>query len=220
MPIARAGEWLERHPYLLPIVILILGGGFRFYHLNWDSGYQLHPDERWIYMVLSGANGNPPLSWPTSWSQFFDVSPCTNVPNCQSSPLDPHFFAYGSLPFYLLAMLTGIMSFVGRHISLLSSWSLFDTYGGLPPVGRALSGCLDLVAVGLVFLIARRVFGYWTGVVAMALTAFTVLDIQLSHFYAVDTVLTPLALATLLAAVRIAQTNSRRAELRGGITVC
>ncbi len=217
MPIARAGEWFERHQYVLPLVILILGGGFRFYNLNWDSGYQLHPDERWIYMVLSGANGNPPLSWPTSWAQFFKTAPCNNVPNCGSSPLDPHFFAYGSLPFYLLAMLAGTMGFLGQHIPFLSAWSQFDTYGGLPPVGRALSGCLDLVAVVLVFLIARRVFGYWTAVVAMALTAFTVLDIQLSHFYAVDTVLTPLALATLLAAVYMAQTNSRRAYMWGGI---
>src|SRR5947209_6103657 len=201
MPIARAGEWLERHPYVLPLVILILGGGFRFYNLNWDSGYQLHPDERWIYMVLSGANGNPPLSLPTSLAQFFKTTPCNNVPHCGSSPLDPHFFAYGSLPFYLLGMLAGTMGFLGQHVPFLSAWSQLDTYGGLPPVGRALSGCLDLVAVFLVFLLARRVFSYWVAVVAMALTAFTVLDVQLSHFYAVDTVLTPLALATLLAAV-------------------
>ena len=217
MPIARVGEWIERHPYILPIVILILGGGFRFYNLNWDSGNQLHPDERWIYMVLSGANGNPPISWPTSLAQFFKTTSCNNVANCGSSPLDPHFFAYGSLPFYLLAMLAGTMGFLGQHVAFLSAWAQFDTYGGLPPVGRALSGCLDLAAVFLVFLIGRRVFGYWAGVVAMALTAFTVLDIQLSHFYAVDTVLTPLALATLLAAVHMAQTGSRRAYVWGGI---
>jgi YYY domain-containing protein len=219
MPIARAGEWLERHPFILPIVILILGGAFRFYNLNWDSGYQLHPDERWIYMVLSGANGNPPLSWPPSLSQFFKTASCNNVPNCGSSPLDPHFFAYGSLPFYLLAMLAGTMGFLGQHIPFLSSWAQFDTYGGLPPVGRGLSGCLDLVAVFFVFLIGRRVFGYWTGVLAMTLTAFTVLNIQLSHFYAVDTVLTPLALATLLASIHMAQTGSRRAYLWGGIAL-
>jgi YYY domain-containing protein len=216
-PIARIGEWLERHPYILPFVILVLGGGFRFYNLNWDSGNQLHPDERWIYTVLSGANGNPPISWPTNWTQFFKTAPCNNVPNCGSSPLDPHFFAYGSLPFYLLAMLAGAMGFLGQHIGFLSGWAQFDTYGGLPPIGRALSGCLDLAAVFLVFLVGRRVFGYWAGVVAMALTAFTVLDIQLSHFYAVDTVLTPLALATLLAAVHMAQTGNRRAYVWGGI---
>ena len=217
MPIAQAGEWLERHPLILPILILILGGGFRFYNLNWDNGYQLHPDERWIYMVLSGANGNPPIGLPTSWAQFLRTAPCNNVPNCGNSPLDPHFFAYGSLPFYLLAVLAGTMGFLGQHVSLLSAWAQVDTYGGLPPVGRALSGCLDLASVLLVFFIARRVFGYWTGVLAMALAAFTVLDIQLSHFYAVDTVLTPLALGTLLASVHIAQHDSRRAYVAAGI---
>lgn len=217
MRFARAGEWLERHPFVLPLIILILGGGFRFYNLNWDSGYQLHPDERWIYMVVSGANGNPPLSWPTSWAQFLNTTSCNNVPNCGSSPLDPHFFAYGSLPFYLLALMAGALGFLGQHVPFLSSWAQFDTYSGLPPVGRALSGCLDLIAVTLVFFIGRRMFGYWTGIVAMALMAFTVLDIQLSHFYAVDTVLTPLALGTLLASVHISQTGNRRAYVWGGM---
>ncbi len=217
MPFVRVGEWLSRHPYVLPIAILIIGGAFRFYNLNWDSGYQLHPDERSNYMVVTGSNGPGPLSWPTSWSQFLNVSPCTNVPHCSSSPLDPHSFNYGSLPYYLLAFIAGFLGILGQHIPLLSSWAAFDTYGGMPGLGRALSGCLDLVAVGLVFLIARRVFGYWTGVLAMALTACTVLDIQMSHFYTVDTLVTPLALATLLAAVHIVQTDNRRAFVLAGI---
>jgi uncharacterized membrane protein len=206
------GGWFSRNPYVLPAIITVVGAAFRFYNLNWDNGHQLHPDERWIYEVLSGANGNPPLSWPSSWSQFTAVQDPAG-----GSPLNPHFFAYGSLPFYLLALLAGAVSFVGQHVPLFSAWANVDTYSGLPGLGRGFSGCLDLVSVWLVFVLGRRVFGHWAGVLAMAFTAFTVLDIQLSHFFTVDTVLLPFCLLTLLAAVRIATEDSRAPYVWGGI---
>ena len=209
--IAQAGDWLTRYPFILPIAIMVVGGVFRFYNLNWDDGHQLHPDERWIFMVVSGANNNPPISWPTSWAQF------TNVQQHTGSPLDPHFFAYGSLPFYLLALVAGAISFLGQHVWFLSQWSQVSSYGGLPMLARGLSACLDLLSVGIVFFIGRRIYGYWTGVLAMALAAFTVLDIQLAHFFTVDTVLLPFVLLSLLAAVIIAQTNTQSAYLWGGV---
>jgi len=92
--VASVRDWLERYPFVLPAVVLIVGAIFRFYNLNWDDGHQLHPDEREIYMVVSGASGNPPLSLPTSWSNFIAVSDPSG-----GSPLNPHFFSYGSLPF-------------------------------------------------------------------------------------------------------------------------
>ncbi|MBV9280737.1 MAG: glycosyltransferase family 39 protein, partial [Chloroflexi bacterium] len=211
---ALAGDWIRRHPFLLPLLILIAGGAFRFYNLNWDDGQLLHPDERWIYMVVSGStnDSNGPISWPSSLAQFLDNRPKVG------SPLDPHFFAYGTLPFYLLALLAGLVSFLGRHLPFVpASWATVDTYGGLTLLGRGLSAALDLLSVGLVFLIARRIYGYWTAVLAMALTAFTVLDIQLSHFYAVDTVLLPLVLLTILAAVVIVQTDRRSTYVWAGI---
>jgi uncharacterized membrane protein len=210
----RLVRWLEQHPYALPAVLLVIGGVFRFYNLNWDNGHQLHPDERGIYMLVSGSNNNPPLSWPTSISQFLQVQDPTG-----GSPLNPHYFAYGSLPYYLLAFVAGTISIVGQHLSILSSWASADTYSGLPPIGRGLSALLTLGSVYLVFLLGRRIFGYWVGVLAMALSAFTVLDIQLAHFYQSDTVLLPLVLLTLLAATSIVQTGSRRAYLWAGVAL-
>ncbi|MGH2442212.1 MAG: glycosyltransferase family 39 protein, partial [Chloroflexota bacterium] len=220
---ASLGGWLQRHPYALPVVILLVGAVFRFYNLNWDNGHTLHPDERFIYEVVSGANGNPPLSWPNSIQQFLDGRDPRGGMALHpgvGSPLNPHDFAYGSLPFYLLAFLAGIASFLGQHLGFLSGWAAANAYGNLPMLGRALSGVLDLVSVALVFILGRRVFGYWAGVVAMALTALTVLDIQLSHFYTVDTVLLPFVLLTLLAAVKMASSPGRRsAYIWGGIVL-
>jgi len=219
-PLVRIGDWCARYPYVLPVLILLLGGAFRLYNLNWDNGHQLHPDERFIYEVVSGAAGNPAMAWPHSFSQFLDISkPPAGAPATVStgSPLDPHSFQYGSLPLYLLALVAGTIATAAQHVPFLSQWSAVNTYGGLPALGRTLSALLDLLSVVLVFFIGRRVYGYWTGVLAMALTSFTVLDIQLSHFYTVDAVLLPLALLTVLASVHIVQSDSRRPYVWGGI---
>ncbi len=209
----RLARWLEQRPFILPLLILVLGAAFRYYNLNWDSGETLHPDERWVFEVVSGAGGNPPISWPTSLAQFFDVRPTGG------SPLNPHFFAYGTLPFYLLALTAGTISTLGQHIPMLTQWAGVDTYGGLPLLGRGLSATLDLLSVLLLFFLGKRVYGYWTGTLAMLLGACTVLDIQLSHFYAVDTVLLPLCLLALLAAVTIARADRRSAYVWGGVAL-
>ena len=210
--VADLGDWLTRNPYVLPCLILIVGGFFRFFNSNWDNGHQLHPDERWIYEVVSGANNNPPLSWPHSLQSFLTVRDPTG-----GSPLNPHFFAYGSLPFYLLSLIAGGASLLGQHVPGFADWAQANSYTELPFWGRGLSAALDLLSVFLVFLLSRLIFGYWTGVIAMALSAFTVLDIQLSHFYAVDTALLPLTLLTLLAATVIATEDSRAPYVWGGL---
>src|SRR5579883_3111957 len=70
--------------------LVLLALLLRLYGLNWDQGHNFHPDEREILFHVIA------LSWPTSWKQFLDPT---------QSPLNPHFFAYGSFPFYLLALL-------------------------------------------------------------------------------------------------------------------
>ena len=58
----------------------------RLYGAGAGQGTNFHPDERQImYQVIK-------LSWPTSWAQFLDQA---------NSPLNPHFFAYGTFPLYL-----------------------------------------------------------------------------------------------------------------------
>src|SRR5579872_421062 len=95
---------LDRYPLLLPLLILVTGAVFRFYNLNWDSGNTLHPDERFIYETVVGGATQPGISWPGSIGQFFDIARGTG------SPLDPHNFNYGSLPFYFLAFVAGAVS--------------------------------------------------------------------------------------------------------------
>ena len=81
-------------------------------------------------------------------------------------------------------------------------------YGETHLVGRALSGFFDLLTVWLVYRITRRFTHRRAALFAAGLSAFCVLGIQLSHFWAVDAVLTAFTAAALYGAVRIAQDRS------------
>ncbi len=96
-------------------VLALLGLALRLYGINWDQGNSFHPDERQILFHVMA------LSWPKSFSQF--LNPVT-------LPLNPHFFAYGSFPLYLLATLGNIIAHVYPGI---------DTMPNLTLLGRVLS---------------------------------------------------------------------------------
>src|SRR5205823_7103015 len=72
--------------------VLLATGAFRLFHVDWDSGQHLHPDERFIVMVDTA------LQWPSTFAQYFDSA---------RSPLNPYNrnfgnFVYGTLPVFLL----------------------------------------------------------------------------------------------------------------------
>ena len=60
----------------LLILLILIGSLFHFYNLNWGAPFYFHPDERNIASSVSQ------LTFPTQ--------------------MNPHFFAYGSLPIYLI----------------------------------------------------------------------------------------------------------------------
>ncbi len=175
--------------YLLLLLILLVAAVFRFYGLGWDSGYLLHPDERQIVLVAAR------LHWPSSLPEFFSAD----------SPLNPKFFAYGSFPIYLLRALGAFAPASPLHVPLRE-----DTFVSLGLLGRALSALFDLGAIVLIFLLGRRLYNATVGLIAAAAIALTVLHIQLSHFYAVDTVLTFLVVATMFFAARFSASGARR----------
>lgn len=164
-------------------LILIAAAYFRWTGLAWDSGYLFHPDERQILLVVSK------LQFPSSPLEFFS-------PN---SPLNPKFFAYGSFPLYLLR---GLAPFA-PPTNITGPWEN-DLFARWVFFGRWLSGLFDLGTIVLTFALARQVYDARAGLIAAAFVAVTVLHIQLSHFYAVDTLLTFFTLATLYCAFRVA----------------
>jgi hypothetical protein len=174
------------------VLILLSGAALRFYGLNWDEGHWLHPDERQIYFVTVG------LDWPSSLTEA--LSP--------SSPLNPGFFAYGSLPFYLLKL-----------VSVLPArlWPALGNSENLHLIGRSLSAALDIGTIYLTYrlgsvllLRSRKRDRFRTGaLLAAAFASFAVLHVQIAHFYTSDPVLTFLAMLTLNLAVDVARGDGR-----------
>lgn len=148
-------------------LILALALVLRLYGLSWDRGYLFHPDERQILMVVDRLS----FSWPPDWSALLTPE----------SPWNPRFFAYGSLPIYLLRVCA---SLAGRY------WPEAATLESSYLVGRVLSALFDAGTVLLVYHLGRKLYSRVTGLLAATLVALTVLHIQVAHFYAVDTLLT------------------------------
>ena len=182
-------------PRLCLLIALVLALGLRLYNVSWDNGYLFHPDERQILVVAERLS----FPWP----------PDTLLLTPQS-PWNPRFFAYGSLPIYLLHVLSDLAGQIEPAYGTLDSSYV---------VGRVLSAIFDVGSVYLVYLLGRKLYGVWVGVLGAALTAVTVLHIQLSHFYAVDTLLAFFVLLTVTLSANVVQRPALRRALPLGIAM-
>ena len=162
------------------IIIFILALCLRLYGLNWDQGQHLHPDERYLTMVAND------IHLPATIGDYF---------NSATSPLNPYnypqytSFVYGTLPLFITKIVAVILH--------------FDDYDHLVLVGRGLSAVFDSFNIILLFFLANKIFNKKSKFVYLPslFYAVTVLPIQLSHFFAVDTFLNMFLLTsfTLLA---------------------
>lgn len=164
------------------ILGLILLGALclRLYDVSWDRGYLFHPDERQILIVVDSLS----FPWPPDWSVLLTPE----------SPWNPRFFAYGSLPIYLLRVCASLAGKLNPE---------FATLGASYVVGRVLSALHDVGTVYLVYCLGRELYDDRTGLLAAGLLSLTVLHIQLSHYYAVDTLLAFFVVLTVLLAVDV-----------------
>lgn len=155
--------------FALPVILLI-AFGLRISGISHGIAY--HPDERHMIMVTEK------LSW---------------------DDMNPHFFAYGSLPFYLLW-------FSAKGLALIDE--SFFSYDELFMVGRAICLIFALIAIIFTYKICQSCYGdRLISIIAATFLAFNPLHIQLSRFYTVDVILTTLLLVVIWASIRYYQTN-------------
>lgn len=176
------------------LLIIALGALLRFFGINWDSGFNLHPDERAI--ILSTL----PLNVPKTAGEFLS----------SQSSLNPHFFAYGSLPIYFLKITSQIAGFIDP---------LFATYAKMYLVGRFISASLDTLTIIIVYKLTAKIKNETAGTIAAYLYAISVLPIQLAHFYAVDTPLTFLTTLILYNLILFYEHPSFSKSLRIGLLI-
>ncbi|OGM11721.1 hypothetical protein A2Z22_04950, partial [Candidatus Woesebacteria bacterium RBG_16_34_12] len=149
------------------LAILLIAAFFRIFDLNWDQNQHLHPDERFLTMVTQD------IKFPEPLITYF-------IPHLSS--LNPYnagynFFVYGTFPLNL--------------VKLVSQIIIFDqfSYNNITLVGRLFSGLFDLGILVLIYLIGKKGFNFQTGLLASFLYLISVLPIQLSHFFTVDSFL-------------------------------
>ena len=161
----QAGQWVADPAHAAPVLAVILLAALllRVAGLDWDKGHGIHPDERFLRMVLND------IQWPKSIGEYF---------NSAVSPLNPRnknftFWVYGEFPLFLVRRLGDLLHKAG--------------YGQIHLVGRAASALIDVGSVLILYFLGKRLYSKKVGLIAAGLLAFTALDIQLSHFFAVDT---------------------------------
>ena len=160
------------------VLVLLVALALRAPHLDWDQGTAAHPDERAVAFAaerIALAHGK----------------------------LDPDFFAYGSLPLYLLA---------GAREAVAAVTGTPADFGRTLLLGRALSVLAALLTIAVAVGAGRRLGGATAGLLAGALLALCPLHLQNSRFATVDVLLTLLASVSVAALARWAE-EERRSDL-------
>ena len=122
--------------YVWLVLILVMGGFFRFTGVDWDEQQHLHPDERFVTMVTAGMN------WPESFENYFDPTTSELSPYADNPEV---WYVYGTLPLYLTKWIAGTID--------------MDGYDKVYLVGRVLSGVMDLGCIFFLFLVGQRLYG-------------------------------------------------------------
>lgn len=180
-------------------VILLAGAMLRLTGVDWDSGHHLHPDERFLTMVEGAIR--PGLVVPTGRDGPVVIEPAsllTSYFDTERSGLNPQnvgfgFFVYGTAPLFAVRWIAEVLNATG--------------YDRVHLLGRVLSALADLITVGLIYLIGRRLYGVRVGLLAAALLALCVLHIQQAHFFVFDTYLVMLIVACFACCVGIAESG-------------
>jgi len=200
---------------LLGCVVLIgaIGRGTALY--SWDGDHTLHPDERFlVYTVLRlqvpdqlqayGNNdcvvdGKVPLPSATRDLRGIDRAPNQWEPSSASgcNSLNPRNFGwserfvYGTLPTTLVRVWSDVL--FGRDATPLE----------IRNTGRTLTWLSEVLAIILVYWLARAVLSPQASVWAALLYALAPLPMQLSHFFTVDAILSPWVVGALGVALRL-----------------
>ncbi len=178
----------KRINILALIIILFLGGWFRFQGLDWDQGYHLQPDERYISLVLTT------LRPPGSWREYID-------PN--SSSLSSYIHGYGAYIYGQLPL---------TALVYLSRWAGMEGYDRTYLLGRGVSAFLDVLSIVLVFKLGKRLWNEKVGIIGAAFYAFSPLAIQYSHFMTMESWVTFFWLLVIWRLLRLFQESPGEAR--------
>ncbi|MFN8443194.1 MAG: DUF2298 domain-containing protein [Caldilineaceae bacterium] len=179
-----------------------------------------HPDER-----STTCNYAASIALPTSWDQFWDPQQSPLNPLWDIQAQRPRSYTYGHFPLYLGVAMGELFHKLAPTASTLGApdWMVqrLDRANtpcdGVAIPGRFTIALLDTITILLLFLLGRRIYGAWAGLVAAAFYAFTAQAIQLSHFFAMDPASTTFTVLAVFGAIKMVQERTLTAALMAGI---
>lgn len=145
-------DFLNQKIKIILITLFCVGAFLRLYNFDWGSPFYFHPDERNIASSVADLHA-------------FDQ-------------LNPHFFAYGSLPIYTIY--TG-----GVFVNMLLGEQKDIFFVSLEiaiRVSRVLSAALGISIILLAYFVGKNLHDAKTGLLAAFFTTFSTGFIQFSHF--------------------------------------
>ena len=217
---------------LLLVIVLAVGGYYRFVGLNWDDFTHLHPDERFLTQVVAGIGGNVAFADEAEADQCRERYPDNNGNgtylnggyfDAQCSSLNPNnvgygLYVYGTLPLFIADVASDAyadtlstlddLGLITSQADPIYGYDVWRGYNGAHLVWRALNGAADLLAAFFLFLIGRRLHGKWVGLLAVALYVAAPLPIQKAHFATVNSMANLFGVMALYYAVRVLDTGS------------
>src|SRR5215813_3610709 len=164
------------------VVLFLFALSVRLYRVDWDQHHFFHPDERAVGFAVERLSFSP-------------------------LQLNPHFFAYGSLPLYVIKCATSVIGIFPK----------LRGYDASILVGRAISAFWGAGTVLLIALLGARLYGQKVGLLAGFLTAMAVLHVQNSHFATSDVPLTFLVLLALFFLIRVVEAGKWGDFLAAGV---
>ena len=156
--------------YLFLFIIVIVAFSIRSLGRNWDGGDHLHPDERFLCMVTAD------LRLPSTFNEYIDPK----ISGLSPFNHDVSFYVYGGLPITLVKTTAVTLDNV-FHPDVK-----FDSYDGFLTVGRTYSALFDVGTLIVIYFIADKYFSRKTAIFTTLLYSLSVISIQQSNFYTMD----------------------------------
>jgi hypothetical protein len=181
---------------ILLIVLIVFGVVLRFSWNNWNQGTSLHPDEYGLTNTLTQ------LRMPDTIGDYF---------NTRVSPISP-YHKYDEMGAHIGNGPDNRMRWGQWPIIIIrqfAEWTGNTGYDELRLMGRQLSATADVLALMLIYIIGTRLYNERTGLLAAALSALAVMQVQQSHFMTSDNFAVFFTALALLAATMVATSRAR-----------
>ena len=148
---------IKESKFKIILAVLILTGAIlRFYNLNWGAPFYFHPDERNIASAVSQLN-------------FPDQ-------------MNPHFFAYGSLPIYTIYFTGMVVNSTQYPMSNIQATISNVKFEEAIIISRVYSAIFSILLIPLLFFIGKKLKDNKAGLLAAFLATMSVGFIQFAHF--------------------------------------